>query len=270
MHLLTIYMIKNIVALAFVLLLSAQLKAQDILLTLTGKEVPCVVNKVDTFFVFYQPLGKLDFVEKSFVSKITPTKLLMKDGTEKNVVFDRAANDFNGPYIFFREMGKVEKRKDRYNYFSCTLNSFDTLLPAQDSIKLTSREQILYAQDSLHKKFQLTVEEQRAYTYGRRSAIRNFKSPWSTLGGVATGFAGGVILPFFYGAGPGVVYVAINGAIRPPVGPTSPEDQPYLQNEYFIEGYRNQARLIKVKNSVLGAVPSIGVGILVRYFGTVY
>lgn len=265
MHLLTIYMIKNIVGLTFIFLLSAELKAQDILLTLTGKEVPCVVNKVDTFFVFYQPLGKLDFVEKSFVSRITPTKLFMKDGTEKNVVFDRAANDFNGPYIFFREMGKVEKRKDRYNYFSCTINSFDTLLPAQDSIKLTSKETILYAQDSLHKKFQFTVEEQRAYTYGRRSARENFRSPWSTIGGVAAGFTGGVVLNLFYAAAPALAYCAINSAIRPQVGKISSRDEAYKNDELFIEGYRDQARLLKVKNSILGAVPSLAIGIFIKY-----
>lgn len=258
-------MIKNIVGLAFILLLSAELKAQDILLTLTGKEVPCVINKVDTFFVFYQPLGKLQWVEKSFVSKILPKKLIMKDGTEKNVVFDRNSYDFSGPYVFFREMDKVEKRKDRYNYFSCTINSFDTLLPAQDSIKLMSQETILYAQDSMHKKFQFTVDEQRAYTFGRRSARENFISPWSTLGGVAAGFTGGVIFNFFYAAAPALAYCAINSAIRPPLGKTSTRDEAYKKDELFIEGYRDQARLLKVKNSILGSVPSLAIGILVRY-----
>jgi hypothetical protein len=258
-------MIKKITGLAFLLLFSLQLKAQDILLTLTGREVPCVINKVDTFFVFYQPLGKLDYVEKSFVSKITSTKLLMKDGTEKNVVFDREANDFNGPYIFFREMGKVEKRKDRYNYFSCTVNSFDTLLPFQDTIKLTSKETVLYAQDSLHKKFQFTIEEQRAYTYGRRSARENFISPWSTVGGVAAGFTGGVVLNPFYAAAPALVYCAINSAIRPKMGKTSARDEAFKNDELFIEGYRDQARLLKVKNSILGSIPSLAIGIMIKY-----
>ncbi len=262
-------MIKKHLLLLLVFICLSSLKAQDILLTLTGKEVPCAINKVDTFFVFYNPLGPIESIEKSLVSKITPRKLILKDGSEKNVVFDLAAYDVKGPYVFYREMGKTEKRKDRYNYFSCTMNSFDTLLPGQDTILLVQREKVLYAQDSLHKKFDFTIEEQRAYTYGRRSARKNFTSPWSTMGGIATGFAGGVILNFFYAAAPAVIYCTVNGSIKPQVGPTSQVDQEYLTNEFFIEGYRSQARLLKIQNSVLSAVPSLALGMLVRYFSTV-
>jgi len=259
-------MTKKLLWLACLLGLTFTVQAQDVLLTLTGKEIPCVVNKIDTFFVFYQPLGALEAVEKDKVQQITPQKLFFKDGTTKNVVFDCAANDFNGPYVFYREM-KAEKRKDRYNYFSCTINSFDTLLPYHDTILFNQKETILYSQDSLHKKFELAIEEQRAYTYGRRSARENFTSPWSTLGGVATGFTGGVIFNFFYAAAPALVYTAINSAIRPQVGVTGKRDEPYKNDELFIEGYRDQARLLKVKNSILGAVPALAVGILIRYAG---
>jgi hypothetical protein len=262
-------MIKNLGILVLFYTSLLGVKAQDILLTLTGKEVPCVVNKVDTFFVFYSSLGPVQSIEKSLVKQITPQKLMLLDGTTMDVVFDRAAYDVKGPYIFYREKGKKELRKDRYNYFSCSIYSFDTLLPYQDSVALHCQEKILYAQDSLHKKFELNTEEQRAYTYGRRSARRNFGSPWSTMGGIAVGFAGGVILNFFYAAIPSLAYVSINAAIRPQVGVTSKEDEPYLNDELFIEGYRNQARLLKVKNSVLGTVPALAAGIVIRYFGTV-
>jgi hypothetical protein len=264
-HLVIFNMIKKISGLIIILLFSVQIKAQDVLLTLAGKEVPCVVNKIDTFFVFYQPVGKLEMIEKSLVSKILPKKLILKDGSEKNVVFDRKANDFKGPYIFYREVSKTEKRKDRYNYFSCTINNFDTLLPYQDSIKLSEQETILYAQDSLHKKFEFTVADQMAYTYGRRSARENFISPWSTIGGVVAGFAGGVIFNIFYSAGPAVAYVAINSAIRPKMGPISKRDEPLKDNDFFIEGYRDQARQLKVKNSILGSLPGLAVGVLIKY-----
>ena len=189
----------------------------------------------------------------------------MKDGSTKEVVFDMVTFDPKGPYIFYREK-KGEVIKDRYNYFSCTINRFDTLLPAQDSIPMLQMEKVLYAQDSLHKKFELAVDDQRAYTYGRRSARRNFTSPWSTLGGVAAGFTGGIIFNFFYAALPPLVYVAINSAIKPKMGKTNPGDQKYMSNEYFEDGYRQQARLLKVKNSILGSVPALAVGIVIRLF----
>lgn len=258
-------MARTLVFIAFLILIPTRLKAQDILLTLTGREIPCVINKVDTFFVFYSPLGPLEYTEKNSVSKITPHQLIMKDGTTKNVVFDMATFDPKGPYIFYREK-KNEVTKDRYNYFSCTTNRFDTLLPAQDSIPIIQMEKVLYAQDSLHKKFELSIEDQRAYTYGRRSARINFKSPWSTMGGIAAGFAGGVVLNFFYAALPPLAYVSINSAIRPKMKKTDPRDESYLTNEYFEDGYTQQARLLKVKNSILGSVPSLAVGILIKLF----
>ncbi len=258
-------MVRKLIIIALAFSWVTQAKSQDILLTLTGKEVPCIIEKVDTFFVFYTSLGPLKAVEKSSVLKITPQKLLMKGGSERNVVFDLAAYDVNGPYLYYRE--KVDsKRKDRYNYFSCTTISFDTLLPYQDTIFLSKREKVLYAQDSLHKKFEFSIEEQRAYTYGRRSARRNFVSPWSTIGGVATGFFGGFALPFFYGAGPAVVYCSINASIKPKMGATDPQDADFVTNDYFIEGYRSQAQLLKVQNSVLGAIPALAVGIVTRLF----
>lgn len=261
-------MAKNLIIVIFCFLSLASVKAQDILLTLTGKEVPCIVNKIDTFFVFYSALGPIQSIEKSLVKQITPEKLILNDGSFKEGVFDRTVYDINGPYIFYREKQKTEKRKDRYNYFSCNINRFDTILPYQDSIKLKQQEKILYAQDPEHKKFELPVEDQRAYTYGRRSARKNFSSPWSTMGGIGIGFAGGVVLNFFYAAIPSLAYVTINSAIRPKVGVTSKEDEPYLANELFIDGYRNQARLLKVQNSVLGTVPGLAVGMLVRFFSS--
>lgn len=247
-----------------------RIQAQDILLTLSGREVPCKLNKVDTFFVFYTPLSDLKTVEKSLVKTITPHQLIMNDGSTMDVVFDLQANDVNGPYIYYREKGKTDKRKDRYNYFSATTFRFDTLLPYQDSIAIKQYEKVLYAQDSLHKKFEFTPDEMRAYTYGRRSARKNFISPWSTMGGIAVGLPSGIALNFFYAAVPSLVYCAINGSIRPKVGLTSPEDKDYLTDEFFIDGYRNQARLLKVKNSVIASIPALGIGMAIRAIATVY
>lgn len=259
------HMARNLIFISFLILVPIKLKAQDILLTLTGREIPCVINKVDTFFVFYHPLGPVKYVEKSEVDKITSHQLIMKDGSIKNGVLDMALFDPNGPYIFYREK-RNEVTKDRYNYFSLTVNRFDTLLPAQDSIPVVQIEKVLYAQDSLHAKFDLTIEDQRAYTYGRRSARKNFQSPWSTLGGVAIGFTGGVIFNFFYAALPSLAYVSINSAIKPQMRKTDPRDENYKTNEYFEDGYRQQARLLKVKNSILGTLPALGAGIIIRLF----
>ena len=250
-------------------MLSITCYGQDILLHLNGKEIPCILDKVDTFFVFYRPLGQVKQIEKSYIRKITHDSIYMKDGSIIKGVFDRELYDIQGPYVYYREIrpGTV---KDRYNYFSGTKVTFDSIVPYQDSITYTQVEKLMYAQDSTHKKFEFSVEEQRAYTYGRRSARKNFTSPWSTLGGIASGFAGGVILHFFYSSLPALGYVAINSAIKPKMGITDKRDEPYLKDEFFIEGYRSQARILKVKNSVLGAVPALGVGILIRYFSTVH
>lgn len=239
---------------------------QDVLLKLNGKEVHCVINKIDSFNIFYTPLGPLMSMEKSYVLQITPHKLFLMDGTEKNVVFDISTYDINGPYIYYRERQKKEIKKNLYRYFSYTRNNFDTLRPFQDSIIITKQEQILYFEDSLDDNFERSVDEQMAYTFGRRSARRNFTSPWSTLAGIATGFAGGLILPIFYAAGPAVIYCTVEAAFRPKVGATAPEDQKYLNNQYFIDGYREEGRILEIQNSLLGAIPSLALGILIKVF----
>lgn len=263
-------MLKRVIIYGIFSMIMMGINAQDILLTLSGREVPCLLHKVDTFFVFYTPLSEVKTVEKSNVKKITPHQLLMNDGTKMDVVFDLQSNDVNGPYIYYREKSKTERKKDRYNFFSVTTFRFDTLLPYQDSIAITKVEKVLYAQDSLHKKFELNPHEMRAYVFGRRSARKNFISPWSTMGGIAVGIPSGIALNFFYAAVPSLVYCAVNGSIRPKVGLTSPEDKEYLTDEFFIDGYRNQARLLKVKNSVIASLPSLGVGMAIRAIATVY
>lgn len=243
------------------------LNAQDMLLTIVGREIPCLIDKVDSSFVTFTPLGQLKVIDKTLINKITPRKLILLDGSEKNVVFDIAAYDVKGPYVYYREIEKTKKRTSRYNYFSCYYNSFDTLLPFQDTLLIKKMEEVLYVQlDSTKKKFELTVDQQRAYTYGCRSARKNFISPWSTMGGVATGLTGGLMLSPFYAAAPAIIYAAINSAISPPLGQTSPQDKDYLANDYFLEGYTDEARVIKAKNSLLGAVPSLIFGILINYF----
>ena len=119
-------MVKNFVILAFSFSCMLYSNAQDMLLSLSGKETPCIIDNVDTSYVYYTPLGQLKAIDKTLIRKITPRKLFFWDGTVKNVVFDITAYDVKGPYVYYREIGKKKIKTKRYNYFSCYYNSFDT------------------------------------------------------------------------------------------------------------------------------------------------
>jgi hypothetical protein len=100
---------------------------------------------------------------------------------------------------------------------------------------------------------------------GRRSARKYYQSLLSTLGGVFFGFGGGM-LNLFVSPLPATIFTAVNGAIRPKIGKTGREDIPYLNEEFFIEGYRMQAVKKKLFNSLMGAVPALIGGIMINYF----
>lgn len=236
--------------------------SQDILLRLTGREDYVDIEKIDTFFVWYYPIIKYEQLDKSNIKMIYSDSLIYNDGKVIKKKFASHLFDKNSPYIYCYETSNKTIKRDRYKYFNVVQSNIKPISPYNDSIKIIQNEKILYGQDTMFTKFELAIEDQRAYTYGRRSARKNFQSPWSTLGGMAVGTIGGFFMSYIYGAIPGAAYLGINSGIKPKMKVISPSDSSYVTNEYFIQGYRNQAQITKIKNSLLGFLPAYGLGIV--------
>lgn len=240
--------------------------AQDLLLLLDGREIPCQLVQTDSFYVEYIPCKNVHFIEKSLVQEVYTDSLLLKDGTIKSVHIELDQIDIHSPYLPYRENRQKIRRTSIYKVFSTTTREVASFTPYEDSLSVFTEERVIYQQDTMVRKYELPENDMRAWVMGRRSARKNFHSPLSTLGGVFTGLAGGLLLNAFYSYVPAIAYTVTNTAIKPKVKITDTEDVPYLQNEYFIEAYRLQSARIKLRNSVIGAVPSLVGGVLIKNF----
>jgi|GEM_PF-5814411 len=259
-------MVRITALIIFCFLSLATARAQDLLLLLNGREIPCRIISMDSMSIEYLPLGKARPIEKYEVRTAVTDTLTMKKGQPMPVVFSADSFDGHSPYFYYREPKSKTKTVSIYKVFGVKEREIGALSPYDDSLKIRETETVIYRQDTMVRRYELTEDEMRAWVMGRRSARKNFHSPLSTVGAMFTGVAGGVGLNYFFSYAPAVVFTAVNGAIKPKVKHTGPEDQPFMENEFFIEGYRMQAAKIKLKNSVIGGVPGVVGGVLINYF----
>jgi hypothetical protein len=240
--------------------------SQDLLLLLNGPEIPCKLLHIDSLRLEYQPLGPLKQIEKSEVKEMRTDSLLLMNGNAMAVVLEMDSFERHSPYLFYREPGKRVKSASIYQVFNIRYRQMEPALPYQDSLRIRTDEKVIYQQDTMARKYELTPNDMRAWVMGRRSARRNFHSPLSTMGAAATGLAGGVLLNYFFSYAPAVIFTVVNITVKPKVKKVGPEDIPFLQNEYFQNGYRMQATKIKLKNSLIGGLPAVVAGVLINYY----
>lgn len=241
-----------------------KVKAQDFILLLNGKEIPSIVEKEDSAVIYYTSLKRGKRLEKSELTMIYPNQMLFKTGELKPYYFCLDSFDLSSPYVYYHELGKP-KTIAKYKVFNVRKREMDTLRVYADSLRITEKERLIYHQDTLDRRYVLTEDEMRAWVMGRRSARKNFKSPLSSIGAAFVGLGGG-LLNFYISPLPSTLYVAVNGAVKPKVGKIGPDDMPFVNDEFFIEGYRLQAGKIKLKNSLLGTIPGLTAGVLIRTF----
>lgn len=245
-------------------LLVQNVHSQDLILLLNGKEIPALVEKEDSTWIYYTPLSKARFIEKSALKEIRKTEMELLNGQVLPYVFLIDSFDHQSPYVYYRELKKpATLRKEKV--FHVRTRSVEPFTPYEDSLSIAEKERVIYHQDTLDRRFELSEYEMRCWAMGRRSARKYYHSPLSTLGGALTGFGGGM-LNLFVAPIPATIFTAVNGAIRPKVGKTCKEDEPFLKEEFFIEGYRMQAGKKKLFNSLIGAVPALVGGVLINYY----
>ncbi len=122
----------------------------------------------------------------------------------------------------------------------------------------TNEHKILYSQDSALG-FERSISQMEAYIYGEREAIKNYKAPWVTIGGVAAGFVPTTFYLNFYGLLAPVVYGVGIGIITPKVKTLDNVSSALKNDKNFLDGYKNVAIRKKLKNAILGAVAGVAV-----------
>jgi hypothetical protein len=120
---------------------------------------------------------------------------------------------------------------------------------------------ITYEQDS-SARLELNTEQMSYYIRGEQFASKHYKAPWITVGGVVAGTAGPVILRAYLGFLVPTAYCGIVGISKVHLKKQQAKYPELFNNEYFIDGYKDQAKHKKVKNAIWGSLVGLGVGLI--------
>lgn len=145
--------------------------------------------------------------------------------------------------IFYHTIKGKYKSIDKYEVFS--------ILSKDDEL-------VIYEPKAADE---MTVQEMRDYVKGQSDAIKNFKSPLSTVGGVVFGAAAPFVHPTYAIVMSGIYSGAI-GATKPLKKKMKiPEE--YINNKHYEFGYKKAANGKRVRNAILGSL----IGLVAGYTG---
>ena len=131
-------------------------------------------------------------------------------------------------------------------------------------IDKSGAETIFYKSDTTNNE-SFSVDQMRFFVNGENDAINNYKSPWTTVGGIVIG-AGSVIsvplagLNSLYTPIFPTAYVSSVGLIKVKTKKLGIKNQ-YLENKHYVLGFEKAAKQKRIKNSLFGSGIGIAVGI---------
>jgi hypothetical protein len=140
-----------------------------------------------------------------------------------------------------------------------TISSFDVF-----SINQTGgKELVIYSPDTSYTDV-FRVNEMRSFVQGQFDASIHFKSPWTSIGGIAiAGVSTVVIYPMYW--------ILLSAGYCSIIGLSNPKERKlnipmeFADNEFYILGYKKEVKHKRIKNAIIGS----GIGLLVG-FGTYY
>lgn len=114
-----------------------------------------------------------------------------------------------------------------------------------------------------------TIEVNEAWSafLGKRAARTRYRQPYTAIISALVGAGSGAILAW-YGLAPVAAFVAADGLINPRIGAYRIRryGEQIRDNDYFRYGFNKQAKLIKLRNDVIGGVLGAGAGLaFIRY-----
>jgi len=124
------------------------------------------------------------------------------------------------------------------------------------------KEEFIYEQD-VELGNEMTTHMVGKYIEGLNEAKNEWKIPWVTIGGFATGYVGAGFDPFYGPIAPTLFAISI-GFSSPGRNKLIVTNEADIGNDYFVRGYQQQVRHKKIKNAVKGGVLGFGLGLLTR------
>jgi hypothetical protein len=125
----------------------------------------------------------------------------------------------------------------------------------KDSIRI-----ITYEQDTIMG-MELTADQMFRFIKGDQFAMKHYKAPWVTVGGVAAGTAGPLALRAYLGFLVPTAYCGAIGISKVHVRKQQEKYPELFSDEFFVHGYKDRAKHKKIKNAIWGSLAGIGVGL---------
>jgi hypothetical protein len=126
-------------------------------------------------------------------------------------------------------------------------------------IEASGSEKVIYVCDTIYQGA-FSVIEMRSFVQGQTDANQKFKSPWTTVGGIAVAGASSMVI--------NPVYVfLLSGAYCSTIGVTNKSikkmniPSEYINNEPYILGYKKASKHKRIKNSIIGSTIGLAVGL---------
>jgi hypothetical protein len=113
----------------------------------------------------------------------------------------------------------------------------------------------------------IEVNEARSAFQGKRAARTRYRQPYTAIISALVGLGGGATLAW-YGLAPVAIFVAADGLINPRIGQYRLKryGEQIRDDDYFRYGFNKQAKLLKLRNDVIGGALGVGAGLaLIRY-----
>jgi len=125
-------------------------------------------------------------------------------------------------------------------------------------IEQSNKEVVVYQTDSIDKEA-FTLLEMRAYVQGQYDAHQNFKSPFTTVGGVGIAAASSLFINPLYTPIISGVYCGVIGATK-----TSEKKiiipQEYHNSDHYLLGYKKATKRKRIRNAIIGSAVGLAAG----------
>lgn len=114
----------------------------------------------------------------------------------------------------------------------------------------------------------IEVSDARSAFLGKRAARTRYRQPYTAIISSVLGVGSGALLAW-YGLVPVAAFSALDGLINPKIGSYRIRryGERIRDDDYFRYGFNKQAKLIKLRNDIIGGVLGAGAGLgAIRYF----
>jgi len=186
------------------------------------------------------------FLRLADVSSAQDKIIFMNGKVEKGRITDTTQNHITYIDSSAKEVKPVEIEK--YRVFSIVYEH--------------GKEVIYYEPDTANDE-EFSIIDMKYFIYGEQDALKSYKAPWSTVGGVVFGLGGGLLGHFVFSPLVPGVYSVLSGAKWIKIKRQTVSNEEFLQERTYVMGYERVARNKRVQNALKGSGIGLAAGLTI-------